>query len=80
MYWIQNDHQNVEGVDQHPKAWHNYLFFDDILFQIVTQFWCCYMSDDRVRLHVEASVVSVSSSLVYFGNSVVPVYSSIHFI
>ncbi len=24
------------------------------------------MSDDRVRLHVEASVVSVSSSLVFF--------------
>ncbi len=28
------------------------------------------MSDDGVRLHVEASVVSVSSSLVLFGNSV----------
>ncbi len=29
------------------------------------------MSDVRVRLHVEVSVVSVSSSLVfYFGNSV----------
>ncbi len=28
------------------------------------------MSDDHVRLHVEASVVSVSSSLVFLGNSV----------
>ncbi len=28
------------------------------------------MSNDGVRLHVEASVVSVSSSLVFFGNSV----------
>ncbi len=28
------------------------------------------MSDDRVRLHVEVSVVSFSSSLVFFGNSV----------
>ncbi len=28
------------------------------------------MSDDCVRLHVEVSVVSVSSSLVFFGNSV----------
>ncbi len=28
------------------------------------------MSDDRVRLCVEASVVSVSSSLVFLGNSV----------
>ncbi len=38
----------------------------DILLHNVTQFWCCFMSDDRVRLHVEASVVSVSSSLVFF--------------
>ncbi len=22
MNWIQNDNQNVDGVDQHPKAWH----------------------------------------------------------
>ncbi len=28
------------------------------------------MSDDPVKLHVEGSVVSVSSSLVFFGNSV----------
>ncbi len=28
------------------------------------------MTDDGVRLHVEASVVSVSSSIVFFGNSV----------
>ncbi len=28
------------------------------------------MSDDGVRLHVKASDVSVSSSLVFFGNSV----------
>ncbi len=29
-----------------------------------------HMSDDGVRLHVEASVVSFSSSLVFFGNYV----------
>ncbi len=28
------------------------------------------MSDDNVRLHVEVSVVSFSSLLVFFGNSV----------
>ncbi len=57
MNWIQNDNQNVDGVDQHPKAWQSlYLFIGDILFHNVTQFWCCFMSDDRARLHVEASV------------------------
>jgi len=33
------------------------------------------MSDDRVRLHVEAFVVSVSSS-VFLGNSVQKMYNS----
>ncbi len=34
------------------------------------------MSDDRVRLHVEASVVSVSASLVFCVNSVQKMCSS----
>ncbi len=64
---IQNDNQNIDGVDQHPKLdSHYYLFICDILF-ITLQLWCCFMSDDRVRLHVEASVVTVSSSLVFLG-------------
>ncbi len=38
-----------------------------------------FMSDDHVRLHVEASVVSVSSSLVFFfGNSVKKICTSAH--
>ncbi len=50
---------------------HYYLFICDILFHNVTQFRCCFMSDDRVRLHAEASVVQFSSSIVFFfGNSV----------
>ncbi len=34
-----------------------HLFICDILFHNVIQFRCCFMSDDRVRLHAEASVV-----------------------
>ncbi len=63
MNWIQNDNQNVDGVDQHPIITSSLV---DILFHNVTQFWCCFISDDHVRLHVEVSVVSVSSSLVFF--------------
>ncbi len=70
MNWIQNDNQNVDESINTPKLdSHYYLFIGDILFHSVTQFWCCFMSDDRVRLHVEASVVSVSSSLVFFGGN-----------
>ncbi len=25
MNWIQNDNQNVDGVDQHPQAWQSLL-------------------------------------------------------
>ncbi len=25
MIWIQNDNQNIDGVDQHPKAWQSLL-------------------------------------------------------
>ncbi len=65
--WIQNDNQNVDGVDQHPKAWQSLLPLHWLTFYSITlQFWCCFMSDDCVRLHVEASVVLVSSSLVFF--------------
>ncbi len=67
MNWIQNDNQNVDGVDQHPKAWaYYYLFIGDILFHNVTQFWCCFMSDDRVRLHVEVSIDYFLLHLCYF--------------
>ncbi len=34
------------------------------------------MSDAHVRLHVEASVVLFSSSLVFFGNSVQKMFTS----
>ncbi len=70
MNWIQNDNQNVDGVDQHPKAWqpllplHCSTFYSIMLYS----FDAVFMSDDHVWLHVEASVVS--SSLVFFGNSV----------
>ncbi len=58
----------IQNGDQHHKAWHSLfiLFIGGILFITLHSF----MSDDGVRLHVEASVVSVSSSLVFLGNSV----------
>ncbi len=27
MNWIQNDNENVDGVDQHPKAWQSFYLF-----------------------------------------------------
>ncbi len=63
MNWIQNDNQNVDLKSLTVIITSSLI---NILFHNVTQFWCCFMSDDRVRLHVEASVVSVSSSLVFF--------------
>ncbi len=51
MNWIQNDNQNIDGADQHPKTWVIITSsLVDILFHNVTQFWYCFMSDDRVRL------------------------------
>ncbi len=55
----------MESINTPKLDSHYYLFIGDILFHNVTQFWCSFMSDDRVRLHVEASVISVSSSLVF---------------
>ncbi len=55
----------MEPINTPKLDSHYYLFIGDILFHNVTQFWCCFMSDDR-----EVSVVSFSSSLVFFGNSV----------
>ncbi len=46
---------NIPKLDSHY-----YLFIGDMLFHNVTQFWCCFISDGRDRLYVEASVVSVS--------------------
>ncbi len=66
MNWIQNDNQNVDGVNQLLKAWQSLLPFLWSTFYNVTPFWCCFMSDDHVRLHVEASIVSASSSLVVY--------------
>ncbi len=66
MNWIQNDNQNIDEFINTPKLKSHYYLF--ILFHNVTQFRCCFMSDDRVRSHVEVSVVSVSSKsiLSYF--------------
>ncbi len=62
LIWL-ND---VDGVDQQPEAWHSLLPLHWSYFiHNVTQLWCCFMSDDGVRLHVEASVDSVSFSLVF---------------
>ncbi len=67
MNWIQINKQNVDRVNQHPKAWPSLLPLHwSTFYSIVTQFWCCFLSYYRFRLHVEASVVSVSSSLVFF--------------
>ncbi len=70
MNMIQNDNQNVDGVDQHPKLdTHYYLFIGDILFITLHSFDAvlCLM---MCLITCEASVVSVSSSLVFCGNSV----------
>ncbi len=67
MNWIQNDNQNVdESINTQSLTVIITSSLVDILFCNVTQFWCCFMSDDHVRFHVEASVVLVSSSLVLF--------------
>ncbi len=41
MNWIQNDNQNVDGVQQHPKAY--YLFIGDIVFHNVTVLMLFYV-------------------------------------
>ncbi len=67
MNWIQNDNQNVdESINTQSLTVIITSSLVDILFHNATQFWCCCMSDDRVRLCVEASVVSFSSSLVFW--------------
>ena len=59
MNWIQNDNQNVDGSRSTPPSL-TVISWVDILFHN------CFMSDDRVRSHVLVSVVSFSSSLVFF--------------
>ncbi len=54
MNWIQNDNQNIDEFINTPKLKSHYYLL--ILFHNVTQFRCCFMSDDRVRSHVEVSV------------------------
>ncbi len=63
MNWIQNDIQNPE-LDSHY-----YLFIGDILFITLHRFDAvlCQM---MCLITCEASVVSVSSSLVFFVNCV----------
>ncbi len=61
MNWIQNDNQNINGVDQHPKAWQALFPFNLLTFYSIKLYIF-----DSVRLHVEAYLVSVSSSLVLF--------------
>ncbi len=39
MNWIQNDNQNIDGVDQQAIITSSMV---DILFHNVTQFWCCF--------------------------------------
>ncbi len=36
MNWIQNDNQNVDGVDQHPKAWQSLLPLHWLTFYSIT--------------------------------------------
>ncbi len=55
----------MESINTPKLDSHYYLFIGRQFINNVTQFWCCFMSEDRVRLLVEASVVSVSSSLVF---------------
>ncbi len=53
----------MESINTPKLDNHFYLVIGDILFHNVTQFQCCFMSDDHVRLHVE--VVSFSSQHSY---------------
>ncbi len=70
MNMIQNDNQNVDGVDQHPKLdSHYYLFIGDIIF-ITSHSYDAVLCLMMCLITCEASVVSVSSSLVFCGNSV----------
>ncbi len=68
MHWIQNDNQNVDAVDQHPKAWQSLLPLHWSIFYSITLYSfdvvLCLMI--VFRLYVEA-LVSVSSSLMFFG-------------
>ncbi len=68
MNMIQNDNKNVDGVDQHHKAWQS-------LLPLHWWYYCIFItlhSFDAVLclmmclITCEASVVSVSSSLVFF--------------
>ncbi len=36
MNWIQNDNQNIDGVDQHPKAWRSLLHLQWLTFYSIT--------------------------------------------
>ncbi len=63
--WIQNDNQNVDESINTPKLDNYYLFIGRLFIHNVTVLML-FISDDRVRLHVETSVVLVSSSLVFF--------------
>ncbi len=42
----------MESINTPKLDSHYYRFIGDNLFHNVTQFWCCFMSDDRVRLRL----------------------------
>ncbi len=63
MNWIQNDNQNVDLKSLTVIITSSLI---NILFHNVTQFWCCFMSDDRVRLYVEACCFGFFFTCVFF--------------
>ncbi len=70
MNMIQNDNQNVdESINTTKLDSHYYLFIADILF-ITSHSYDAVLCLMMCLITCEASVVSVSSSLVFCGNSV----------
>ncbi len=47
MNWIQNDNQNIDGVDQQPKAWQSLL--NKVSFMIK-----CHLSSFMIKYHLWA--------------------------
>ncbi len=67
MNWIQNDNQNVDGVDQHPKAWQSLLPLHWLTFYSIT----LHSFDAVLFLMIVLDYMwKHLSSLVFFVNSV----------
>ncbi len=67
MNWIQNDNQNVDGVDQHPKAWQSLLplhrsTFYSIMLHSFDADLCLMIMLDYMWKHL---LFQFSSSLVF---------------